>query len=90
MKELVKVKLDEHKVGDSRASSQALHETSESTGKGAALRNSEPRNSGLDFHIRLWTRGIKVSQCGRGARAQMVRQGFAGGTTPEEDLDQDS
>lgn len=58
--------------------------------QGAALRNSEPRNSGLDFHIRLWTAGIKVSQCGRGARAQMVRQGFAGGTTPEEDLYQDS
>ena len=90
MKELADVKLDEHKVEDSRASSQALHETRESTGKGEALRNSEPRNSELDFHIRLWTTGIKVSQCGRGARVQMVRQGFAGGTTPEEDLDEDS
>lgn len=91
MKELVEVKVVEHKGGDSRASSQALHETREITEKGAALRNSEPRNSGLDFHIRLFgTAGINARQCGGGARAQMVRQGFEGGTTPEEDLDPDS
>lgn len=35
MKELVEVKWDEHKVEDARASSQALRETRESTGKGA-------------------------------------------------------
>lgn len=60
-------------------------------GNGAALMNFEQRNSGLDFHIRLFgAAGMKVSQCGRGARVQMDRQGFESATTPEEDLEQGS